>query len=241
MENIICMKWGDRYSPEYVNRLASMVKRHIRRPYRLVCFTEKPEGLEESIVVRPLPEMDLDVRLPERGWRKLTVFQEKLADLTGQALFLDLDVILMDSLDGFFELPGAFRIIEDWNLKGTGIGNSSIFRFEIGKHPDILRRYQEHGDEVRARFRNEQAYLSHCMKEKGILEYWPKEWCCSFKRSCLRTFPMGYFLEAKRPPSGTKVVVFHGKPNPDQVLQGWHSPNFLRSVSPTAWIADNYR
>ena len=36
MANIICMKWGTKYGPEYVNRLASMVKRNITIPYRFV-------------------------------------------------------------------------------------------------------------------------------------------------------------------------------------------------------------
>ncbi|MDO4574198.1 MAG: glycosyltransferase [Planctomycetia bacterium] len=241
MENILCMKWGTRYSSEYVNTLASMVRRNMERPYRLVCFTERPEGIVPDVEIRPLPEMELDARLPERGWRKLTMFQEKLADIEGTALFLDLDVVILGSLDPFFDVPGRFRIVEDWNLRNRSIGNSSVFRFEVGQHPDILRYYVEHGDEVRAAHRNEQAYLSWCMKEKGILDYWDPAWCKSFKRHCMRTFPMGYFQQARHPGPETKVVIFHGKPNPDQVWNGWHASNFLRSVRKTDWITENYR
>ncbi len=39
-------------------------------------------------------------------------------------------------------------------------GNSSVYRFELGAHPDVLEYFQGHLDEIRQQFRNEQAYLS---------------------------------------------------------------------------------
>lgn len=241
MENIICMKWGTRYGADYVNILAAMVRRHITIPHRFVCFTDNADGIRPDVEIRPLPEMELDAKLPERGWRKLTVFQETLADLTGRALFLDLDVIILGSLDDFFTPPGEFRIVKDWNLPGTIIGNSSVFRFEIGKHPDVLAHYLTRGDEVRAQHRNEQAYLSHAMHEKGILQYWDAAWCRSFKTHCMRPFPLGYLLPAKHPGPDAKVVIFHGRPNPDMLRGNWHSTNFLRAVRPTDWVLENWR
>ncbi len=35
--NIICMKWGDKYGAEYVNKLYAMVKRNITIPFQFVC------------------------------------------------------------------------------------------------------------------------------------------------------------------------------------------------------------
>ena len=35
-QTVICMKWGTRYGPDYVNRLYSMVQRHTKRQTRLV-------------------------------------------------------------------------------------------------------------------------------------------------------------------------------------------------------------
>ena len=241
MDNIVCMKWGSRYSPEYVNILADSVRRHMVRPYRFVCFTEDAEGITPDVEIRPLPHMELNPELPERGWRKLTMFQASLADLEGTALFLDLDIVVMNSLDPFFDVPGGFRIIKDWNLSGSWIGNSSVFRFEIGKHQDVLDYYVNNGNKVRKAHRNEQAYLSWAMKKKGLLEYWDPDWCVSFKRSCIRSVPMSLFIEPKRPSAQTRIVVFHGSPNPHQVLGGWSCPGKLRFVRPTAWIGDNWR
>lgn len=36
---IVTLKWGDRYRPEYVNRLASAVRRHTKAPVSIGCFT----------------------------------------------------------------------------------------------------------------------------------------------------------------------------------------------------------
>lgn len=239
MDNIICMKWGTKYGARYVNILAAMVARHLRRPYRFVCFTDDAEGFHPGIEARPLPEMNIPSHLPERGWRKLTVFGEKLFDLEGSALFLDLDVVILNDLEPFFELPGAFRIIDDWDFPGGVIGNSSVFRFEIGKHPDILDYYIHHGEAVRKKHRNEQAYLSHAVHEKGILEYWPEEWCLSFKRHCLQPFPLCYFFPPVQP-ANAKVVIFHGNPNPDAALSGWVGKGGFRAVRPTPWISEHW-
>ena len=236
MDNVICMKWGTKFSPDYVNILASRVRRNLKRDHRFVCFTDDASGLRPEIETRPLPEMSGLEGRPERGWRKLTLFQDRLDDLEGRALFLDLDVAIVEDLDAFFDAPDGFHIIEDWNLKGTGIGNSSVFRFEIGKRPDVLAYFLENREEGYRRFRNEQAYLSWAIREKEPLNFWPKGWCLSFKRNLMRPFPLGYFLPPKSP-SGAKIVVFHGNPNPDCVRDGWHSKNFLRAVRPCPEIA----
>ncbi|MGL6227132.1 MAG: hypothetical protein ACRC10_10985 [Thermoguttaceae bacterium] len=239
MDNIICMKWGSKFGPNYVNTLAGMVRRHLKTPYRFVCFTENGEGLNPGIDVRPLPELNLPEHLPERGWRKLTLFQRQLADLQGRALFLDLDVLILDDLEPFFTQPGEFLIVHEWGFKDKVIGNSSVFRFEIGKHPDILDHFLQHGEEVRRQHRNEQAYLSHFVHSKGILEYWPDSWCRSFKRHCMQPFPINYLLTPKKP-QDAKIVVFHGNPNPDSARDGWIGKFGTRVVRPTPWIAENW-
>ena len=56
MKNVICMKWGTKFSPEYVNVLASRVKKNITGDYRFVCFTDDTTGLSPLVETRPLPE-----------------------------------------------------------------------------------------------------------------------------------------------------------------------------------------
>ena len=44
MKNVICMKWGDKFGPEYVNRLHRMVEKNLTIPHRFVCFTDNGDG-----------------------------------------------------------------------------------------------------------------------------------------------------------------------------------------------------
>ena len=53
--NIICIKWGTLFGPEYVNRLYSGVRRNIQAEVRFFCMTEHAEGLHSDIEVLPLP------------------------------------------------------------------------------------------------------------------------------------------------------------------------------------------
>jgi hypothetical protein len=233
--NVICMKWGTKYDGPYVNTLRGMVARHLKRPHRFACFTDNSKGFRPDVEVFPLPTADLNGDR-EFGWNKLAIYGETLGDLTGPALFLDLDIIITGELDSFFDyLPGEFCIIRDWQRPWRVTGNSSVFRFEIGKHTDILGDFLANPEAARASVRNEQEYLSYKLHEKGRLQYWPAEWCCSFKRHCMRRFPMFYFNSAQLP-GDAKVVVFHGNPKPDEAMRGkWAK---LRYIHPTPWIAE---
>ena len=149
-----------------------------------------------------------------------------------------LDIVIRDNIDAFFEVDGDFRIIKDWDFENDIIGNSSVFRFEVNKYPDIIENFYKEGKDIRKRYKNEQAFLSHKMHEKGILQYWDKSWCVSFKRNCLRPFPLNFFMQPKDPVE-SKILVFHGRPTPEQAYKGYWSKGGFRYVKPTKWL-DKY-
>ena len=93
--NVLCIKWGTKYGAEYVNKLRSMVGRHLGRPFRFVCLTDDTEGITPGIECRPIPAMQLGGSPWYAGWRKLAVFAPELHDLEGRVLFFDLDVVIV--------------------------------------------------------------------------------------------------------------------------------------------------
>lgn len=236
--NVICIKWGNKFGADYVNRLYKMVEKNLKIPHRFVCFTDDSTGIDKGVEIRDLPDFNDNKKILDKGWRKLSLFNEKLADLNGTALFLDLDIIIRESLEPFFEAEGEFLIVKDWDFKNDIIGNSSVFRFEIGKYPEILENFYILGDNIRDLYKNEQAYLSHEMHKKGILKYWDSSWCVSFKRNCLQKFPMNFF-KMPNDPVDAKIIVFHGRPTPEQARKGYNGKGGLRYVKPTTWL-DKY-
>ena len=146
--NVICIKWGDKFGADYVNSLYDMVEKNLTLEHRFVCFTDKPEGIKDGVEIRPLPELD-DKGLPEKAWKKLGLFTDKLADLEGEALFLDLDIVIRDNIDCFFDREGEFYIIKDWDFPNDIIGNSSVFKFKVKQHKDIIENFYKEGADIK--------------------------------------------------------------------------------------------
>ncbi len=236
--NVVCMKWGTKFGPQYVNRLFNMVKKNLTLEHRFICFTDDANGLEKGIEVMPLPPVKFE-KGAERGWNKLGILSDKLGDLQGQGLFLDLDIIILKNIDDFFKVPGEFLIIKDWDFNNY-IGNSSVFRFDIGRHNDILENFEKNSTSIREQVRNEQAYLSLAIKEKNMLKYWDSSWCVSFKRHCLKPFPINYF-KSPQLPKGAKILIFHGHPHPEEAYRGYTGKFGLRRVKPTLWLEDYWK
>ena len=230
------MKWGNRYGPEYVNRLLAMVARHLALPHRFVCLTDDPDGIRGEVECRPLPAIELADAEEHSGWRKLSCFSADLDDLEGQILFLDLDLIVVADIDCLFTHPGSFCIIENWTQPGRGVGNSSVFRFEAGAHRPVLERFCADAARIIRSFPNEQTYLTQSV---GEVTFWPASWCRSFKHDCLPGWPLRAFRQASIP-AGAKIIVFHGDPKPPDAARGvW--PNRRTRLAPVPWVLEHWR
>lgn len=236
---VLCMKWGTKYGAEYVNRLYNMVKRHTTVDFKFVCLTDRTEGIYPDVECFPIPPLALPEGSPERGWNKLSTFEPDLYGLTGNLLFLDLDVVIVDNIDGFFTHPGDFLIIHDWKRPWRVTGNSSVYRFKLGAFPEILSYFRENFDEISHKFRNEQEYLSWYVDQQKKLSYWPAAWCKSYKYHCLQKLPLAYFKPPVKP-QDAKIIVFHGEINPPDAVNGGGG-KWYRYVLPSEWIKDAWK
>ena len=238
--HVLCMKWGTKYGPEYVNRLYAMVRRQLKGEFNFVCLTDDTRGIRSEVQCRPIPALDLEIApgKVDRAWKKLTTFERDLHGLRGTALFVDLDVVIVGGLDVFFTQPGKFLIIHDyarpWRRERI-TGNSSVYRFELGAHSDVLAHFRANMDAVQKEFRNEQAYLSDFLHKQGKLAYWPDGWCPSFKYHGIPAWPTNYWREPFVP-EGARIVVFHGECNPPDALAGRRNRAF-RFIRPARWIS----
>ena len=58
--DVVCVKWGDKFSHEHVNRLYRMVCKNFHTDFRFVCHTDNPEGIHSDVHIIPLPDYDLE-------------------------------------------------------------------------------------------------------------------------------------------------------------------------------------
>ncbi|MFT4079254.1 hypothetical protein [Rhodomicrobium sp.] len=242
-QTIISMKWGKRYGPDYVNRLHSMIRRHTARPTRFVCYTDDVEGIDEGVETYPLPHIELPEKQRWWPWRKISLWQRELDGISGEVLFLDLDVVITGSLDDFFDYkPGHFCVARNWTQPKERIGNTSVYRFPVGGHPYLYDRLMSDFDLYYGKYRNSQTFIS---REISDMEFWPDAWCHSFKHSLIPKWPLN-LIKTPPLPAGTKVVAFTGKPDPDEAVVGrwprdhWYHV-FYKQVRPTPWIAEHWR
>mgnify|MGYP003133553907 FL=1 len=150
MKNILCVKWGDKYSTEYVEKLKQQIEKYCSYDFNFYCLTDKPE---KEYDLR-LPQTWDKYFIPNRFWayRKLYMFNEELFkwDIEGdEFLFFDLDVVFHNSIDYFFELEmskpwivrGWWNDLEhckkNYNKGISPLINSSVIRWNKGQLKDI--------------------------------------------------------------------------------------------------------
>ena len=245
--NVLCLKWGMRYDARYVNTLFRSVSRHLARPFTFHCCTEDASGLDSAIRVILFP----DNPGIKRGWPdilvKLMVLQDGFGGLEGPTLFLDLDVVIMGDIGCFFDyMPGEYCIIHNWvnrrkMLMGRrpAVGNSSIFRFDAGRSNTVYEVFLKEmaRAEDRRQFNTEQAFLTYAM---GKVSWWPEEWVRSYKWDCRPLFPFNLWL-TPTVASGCRILVFHGRPDPDEAIRGYRGRKIHHRMRPAPWLAEHWR
>lgn len=114
--NVLTLKVGDKYGPEYVNRLYSGLNRNSTVPFTFYCLTENSDDLNDDIQVIPLREDDKY----ERQWYKLQLHNQP--DIKGQCLILDIDYIIIRDVDPIlsYQLPhNTFGVNYRWWTKDS--------------------------------------------------------------------------------------------------------------------------
>lgn len=114
---MICLKFGTKYSAEYVNKLFSSISRNTTKSFLFTCFTDNPLGINSKIYTQPLP-------LSTGDWySKIGLYDKTLYNQNNQIFYFDLDTVITGDLDEIFEYTGDFIILRDFYRKeGFGSG-----------------------------------------------------------------------------------------------------------------------
>lgn len=235
---IICLKWGTKYPAEYVNRLYRMINNHLTIPFEFYCLTDNSNGLYHEVNV-----LNLEIEEGLKGWwYKLQLFKKDFYGLGGQAMFLDLDVVIVNNINALFETQkDSFMIIRD--LKPGNVYNSSVFKLELGSQPHVWDQFLLDKESIISRMHGDQDWISEVVNDA---ELWPNNWVVSFKKECNARIQhsfgsLGQFFRSKGfflpkgdavQPTEAKIVYFHGKPDPhdvaDQPYDMWKKAPWIK-------------
>lgn len=202
MLNVLCVRVGPKYSPEYVFKLKSMVARHLKQEHRFICLTDKPVDLKGiDTIAAPLQIND--------SWCKIGLFTPQLAKIErgDECLYLDLDVIVTGSLDNL--IAGKLKKLK--NKEGDDLKRTDLWIVKDWYDPfNSSVMYWEHHSQSRiyGSFRRE-----HMEKYRGdqnlIAELVPN--AKTFKEGEILSYKFSGVKDKDEKPK-CKVVLFSGKP-----------------------------
>lgn len=211
MLNIVCVNAGNYLGrgADYVNILANMVARNISKEtvYKLICFTDTPEGYDSEVDVRSLPVSGL-----EGWWNKLALFKEGLFPDGDRILYLDLDTVIVGGLDDIIKYEGEFAILRDfYRLDGL---QSSVMAWKPNQNTKRLWAQWIASGMPKTKY-GDQKWIELCLYGDSYFHY--DKWQDLYP-DCF----ISYKVHATSGiPSNAKMVIFHGNPRPHKVTTGW--------------------
>jgi len=233
MINVVCLKWGNKYGPEYVNRLYSAVCRHTTKPFRFWCLTENSDSILPEIQILDLPCPDqLD-----SWWNKFALFAPDNGLPVGeQIVYIDLDTLIVANIDHLLAVESApdIVVLRDFYhgiAKSAGQIGSGLMSWRHGQYNHIWEQFivnPEHAIES-----------VHPHGDQHWVESQISAWYCwqdlfpravvSFKMHCQSGIP-----------PGASVICYHGEPSiPDSVTYSGRSWRY--TITPQPWVLDHWK
>lgn len=243
---ILCIKWGTLFSSDYVNVLFRAVSANLSPGFLFICLTDQTNGLHPEIITAPIPDIGLTSdQLSAPGvWRKLALFHADVALLApgARALFIDLDMMILGSLDPFFEASSQIIMLDtghDWRDRDPVQPSTGIFAFTLGSQQQILTAFLADPAGAIIKYRNEQDFVADHANDVSL---WPKGSVISYKRHLVRRYGLDLIRTPRKPFGGPAVLAFHGDPRPADLMRLgiWGLfPHVGRG--PVKWVQDYWK
>lgn len=204
--HFLCIKWGNKYTPDYVNNLYGMVKRNYTKRFKFICYSDDAEGIEKGITVRPIPKVD---PLHPKYWfgrenwcwdrsKFLVLNSHMWLKTKGPFCYLDLDVVIQNNIDDIEELAKSPHMIySNWenpsvlddrrflDIRGS-LYNSSVMLWCTDQGEKIYNDVMENKDVVFKTFYkgtdNYYPYREHDVVGDSYWSFLPSDWVYSYNR-----------------------------------------------------------
>jgi hypothetical protein len=219
---IVCMAFSEGHGDMtelYVERLSGMLRRHVRRPYQLYCYTDRDCRLPAGVVRRDCSGWtELERKGMRATTRKLGLFNPDYVEFD-EFLYLDLSLVIRrdmgDLLDYAFGRAEDLVIVPHWY---HACYNSSVMRIRSGPLRAVYDRFVA-GDSFVQRVPGDQDFVHGVVGKLGLGErvaLFPAHQVVSFKK----TMKAGrHDAEGGRERIASATIVkFHGQPKMDEAF-----------------------
>lgn len=203
---ILCVKVGDKYGSEYVNKLYNGILRHFPSPipFTFTCLTDQPHGLNPNIEVEII-----DGNLPI-WWSKVLLFTRNRADLM---VYFDLDIVLTGDISALAHYPGSFLLLSSQEIacEDSADGyNSSVMVWRSDQYRRIYSDFMENKERVLEVMDRFDHWLEVMLPEVETMQGRYPGMCRDFTQACSETLP-----------PDCQIVIFPQSPKPSDYPSPW--------------------
>jgi len=220
-----CVIHGDLYTWTYVEKLYSMLRKHLPCEFRFNVFTESHRYVPAHMIRHDIDEWAGVQGRRSAWWYKLQLFDP--ARKLNRVFYLDLDTVVVNDLSWILSLDTTyFWTIRDfkylWRPDWQGI-NSSMMLFDAQRFFYVWQIFKEQGmSDIRKNFRGDQDFLTANIPDnqrRFIDQNKAMSWRWQVYQGGLDMKTRQY--RSNTTPTmmqnHTSLVVFHGNPKPHEV------------------------
>ena len=219
-----CVIHGTAYSWTYVERLHSMLNRHITPGIRLHVYTEADRPVPEHMIKHVLEPWSI-TSTKKSWWYKMQLFNP--VHYAGPLLYFDLDTVIVRNIDWIWQHPTTyFWAIRDfkyiWRPNHAGV-NSSVMWWNTQHYQLIWDTFiQQDLATIMRKYPGDQDYISAVIPQTQR-RFFDTTRVQSWRWQCLDG---GYNFRKRQhyaPGTGTQItdstsiMIFHGNPKPEQI------------------------
>ena len=239
--NLMTIKWGTKFQPDYPNLIHRMAKRWIPCEFDSYCMTDNGDGLDNDIRIVESTEKWLwdDVINNCQGQKqwwfwdavKMSLFAPKLCGIEGRILFSDLDNLFLNDMSKIINTKPPAIIATDWNpdyhipMHGGNyfltmgfnasliyVDNTSPVTNQMWEH------FKKHYEKAKGSLYSSDAYMWRCHRDK--MNTYPQGTVYSHSRGAKYPDKQKYKYR-----SDHAVCVFmeDHEPDPLDIKEGWEA------------------
>ncbi len=234
MLSIVTFKWTpaagyrSKFGPETVNTLFAMLRRHCRLPFRAICVTDDPAGIDPSVEIVPLWPDHAQLTSPHGSsrpscYRRLKVFDPAIESMFGPRFaVLDLDCVVTSDVTPLFERQEELVMWGDTHPRTHY--NGSLMLMTAGARPKVWQTFNPRTSPNVTRraghYGSDQGWISYCLGP-GEARFTTRDGVYSYRL---------HLSEAAALPENCRIVFFNGRQDP------WGP-----EVRDVPWIREHYR
>jgi hypothetical protein len=229
---VITWFWGNKYSRDYVTKLAAGLRRNLKQPFRFALVADNKMSVSN---VDEVWSIDDPILLRGPGcFARLRMFDplwQKHHDIEDRLVSIDLDTVITGQIDHLFDRPESFVIIRGGNAANPCPFNGAMQMLRPGAHSEVWKTFSlEASQKVPyLTYPDDQAWLAHKLPNAAGWQVGAEHGVYVFRKPGWPGYiDINTAIREDALPEDARLVTFSGRRSPESfshlswVKENWH-------------------